>query len=644
MAESPPAEFSGQTKSGGTHSPLLAFLHTETGSSALLLAAALAAVVWANVDPSGYESLWRSHLSFQFDTHRLSLPLREWVNSGLMTLFFFVVGLEARREFDMGELRDRKRLALPLAAGVSGMVVPVCFYLAVNSGQPSVHGWGAAMSTDTAFALGTLAVLGQRMPQGLRVFILTIAVVDDFLALGVIAVSYSSRIAWTPLFAALAIFCAAVLARVLRVRRSLVYSLLAATAWVALLKSGVDPVVIGLAMGLLPYAAPASRSRLEYASGLFRLFREQPTPELARSVRAGLASALAPNERLQRLYHPWTSYVVVPLFALANAGIPVSASLLSQAVASPVALGIFFGFLLGKPLGILGASATATWLSRGRVQPPAGWGAVAVGGTLSGAGFTVSLLIAARAFHGPELEQAKAGVLGAIIASFALSWAVTGAIGILPHRARLRALVGKAEAIVDLAVPVDPDRDHVRGPRSGPVTVVEYGDYECIYCGRAEPVIRDLLGSFADVRYVWRHLPLTDVHVHAQLAAEAAEAAASQGFYWQMHDLLITHQGSLQLADLRRYAAEIGLDVERFEQDVQKRVGAARVAEDVESADLSGVAGTPTFFINGLRHHGAYDIDSLSAAVQAARQQTQVGNWRGRTDPKQTPGPPRRLP
>ncbi|NEB92767.1 Na+/H+ antiporter NhaA [Streptomyces bauhiniae] len=634
MPTPPPVELCGQTESRwDARSPLRAFLRTETGSSAFLLAAAATALIWANADPSGYDSFWHTHLLFQIGSSTVSLPLREWVNSGLMTLFFFVLGLEARREFDLGELRELRRLALPLAAGVCGMAVPVCVFLAFNAGQPSAHGWGTAMSTDTAFALGVLAVLGRRMPQGLRVFILVISVVDDFLALGAIAVAYSARIAWTPLFVALALLCVVLVARSLKVRRGLVYALLAAGAWLALLESGVDPVVVGLAMGLLTYAGPASRSDLEHASGLFRLFREQPTPELERSLREGIASALSPNERLQRLYHPWSSYVVVPLFAVANAGIPVSAALLSHAVASPVTLGVFFGFVLGKPVGIVGAAAAVTWLTRGRVQPPAGWGAVVVGGALSGAGFTVSLLIAARAFHGAELEEAKVGVLGAIVASFVLSWALTGAIGRLPRRARLRALVGRAEGIVDLAVPVDPDRDHIRGPRSGPVTVVEYGDYECTYCGRAEPVIRHLLGSFADVRYVWRHLPLTDVHEHAQLAAEAAEAAALQEGYWPMHDLLLTHQGSLQLADLRRYAEEIGLDTERFEQDVRARAGAARVAEDVESADISGVAGTPTFFVNGLRHHGAYDVGSLSAAVRAARQRAQVGEWRAETGP-----------
>ncbi|MCO8307711.1 Na+/H+ antiporter NhaA [Streptomyces hygroscopicus] len=621
---SAPGDYTGQSAGEDSRTPLRDFLRTETGSAAVLVAAALAALVWANTAPAAYASFWQTHLSVRIGALGPSLPLRAWVNSGLMTLFFFVIGLEARREFDMGELRDRRRLALPLAAGISGMLVPVAVYLAVNAGRTSAHGWGAAMSTDTAFALGMLAVVGRRMPSGLRVFILTITVVDDFLALGVIAFVYSGRVSWSALLVAVGVFAVILLVRGLGVRRGVVYALLALAAWGALLTSGVDPVVIGLAMGLLTYAYPAARADLEHATGLFRRFREQPTPELERSVRAGLASALSPNDRLQGMYHPWTSYVVVPLFALANTGISLSADQLGRAFTSPVTLGILLAFVLGKPVGIAGATGLAHVLGRGRVRLPIGWGAVAAGGTLAGVGFTVSLLIATLAFHGTRLEDAKVGILSAVIGSFLTSRLVTGIVAALPHRARQRALLGNAETIIDLAVPVDPDRDHVRGPRHAPVTVVEYGDYECPYCGQAEPIVRELLGGFGDVRYVWRHLPLTDVHVHAQAAAEAAEAAAVQGRYWEMHDLLLSHQGALRLDHLRGYAADIGLDVGRFERDVRSHRGAPRVAEDVESADLSAVAGTPTFFVNGRRHHGAYDIGSLSAAVRAARERAAV--------------------
>jgi protein-disulfide isomerase len=189
----------------------------------------------------------------------------------------------------------------------------------------------------------------------------------------------------------------------------------------------------------------------------------------------------------------------------------------------------------------------------------------------------------------------------------------------LPRRLRIRALLGTAEAMVDLAEPVDPERDRIRGPADAPVTVLEYGDFECPYCGQAEPVLRELLRDFGDVAYVWRHLPLNDVHPRAQQAAEAAEAAAQQGAFWEMHDLLLERQDALALDDLLGYAEELGLDVERFEEDLRTRVGAPRVAEDVDSADLSGVSGTPTFFVDGRRHYGAYDIATLSAAVKAAR-------------------------
>ncbi|MFJ2884816.1 Na+/H+ antiporter NhaA [Streptomyces sp. NPDC087305] len=619
-------DYMGQTSCGDdTRSPLRDFLRTETGSAAVLVAAALVALVWANAAPSAYETFWETHLSVRLGSHGVSLDLREWVNSGLMTLFFLVVGLEARREFDMGELRERRRLALPVVAGASGMLVPIAIYLAINSGHGSASGWGAVMSTDTAFALGMLAVVGRHMPPGLRVFLLTITVVDDFLALVVIAVFYSDHIAVPALLVAVAIFAVVVVLRRFRVRRGPLYALLGVVAWVALLKSGVDPVVIGLAMGLITYAYPAGRDDLERATGLFRLFREQPTPELERDVRAGIASAISPNDRLQRMYHPWASYVVVPLFALANAGLHLSGEQLARAFTSPVALGILIGYVVGKPLGIVASTALTSALSRGRIRPPVGWGAVTAGGTLAGVGFTVSLLIATLAFDGTTLEDAKTGILSAVVCSFIVGRLVTGAIGLLPPQIRPRVLFGRAETIVDLSVPVDPDRDHLRGPRHAPVTVVEYGDYECPYCGQAEPVVRELLGAFGDeVRYVWRHLPLTDVHTHAQLAAEASEAAALQGGYWEMHDLLLSHQGALRFNDLRDYAGQIGLDIARFARDMMAHAGAGHVAEDVESADLSGVAGTPTFFVNGRRHHGAYDIEGLSQAVRAARERAAV--------------------
>jgi protein-disulfide isomerase len=402
------------------------------------------------------------------------------------------------------------------------------------------------------------------------------------------------------------------------VRVGLVYFVLGVGAWVGLLKSGVEPVVVGLAMGLLVYAFPVERSSLERATERFREFREQPTAELARVAGVEIRAATSGNERLQRLFHPWTSYAIVPLFALANAGIAIDGGFLARGFTSPITLGILLGYVVGKPVGILGFSWLLTRLTRRRLRPPVGWMAVAGGGTIAGIGFTIALLVATLAFDGSQLEEAKLGILSAALGAALITWLLFRATALLPRRLRIHALLGTAEPITDLYIDVDPERDHIRGPLVAPVTVLEYGDFECPYCGRAEPVVRELLREFVDVRYVWRHLPLSDVHPRAQLAAEAAEAAANQGAFWQMHDLLLSHQDALRPDDLMVYGEQLGLDVERFTDDLREHTGAARVADDVDSADLSGVSGTPTFFINGRRHHGAYDIKTLSAAVRVA--------------------------
>jgi Na+/H+ antiporter NhaA len=614
------ARFSGRTAWAlQLKTPLREFLRTETGGAALLLAATLLALIWANVDASSYESVWGTRLSIRVGGSELSQDLREWVNTGLMTLFFFVVGLEARREFDMGELRDRRRLALPLVAGVGGMLVPIAIFLTINAGRPSVHGWGAAMSTDTAFALGMLTLAASHLPARMRTYLLTVTVVDDLVALIVIGIFYSRHVRPMALLVTLAIFAVILVVRIRGQRHGIVFAMLGVAAWVAMFESGVEPIVVGLIMGLLVYASPAARDDLQRASDLFRLFREQPTAELARTATGGLASAISPNERLQLLYHPWTSYVIVPLFALANAGITISGGLLGRAFTSPITLGILFAYVLGKPLGITGSSWLVNRLTRGRVEVPVGWAAVVGGGAIAGIGFTVSLLIATLAFSGTELEEAKLGILSSALVASALTWAIFRVTRMLPKKLKLRALLGTADAIIDLAAPVDPERDHIRGSDDAPVTVVEYGDFECPYCGQAEPVVRELLADFGDVRYVWRHLPLHDVHPAAQLAAEASEAAAEQGMFWEMHDLLLDCQDKLRVRDLIGYAGDLGLDVERFSADLKRHLGAAHVAEDLDTADLSGVTGTPTFFINGRRHHGAYDIETLSAAVRSAR-------------------------
>ncbi|MEA2496976.1 MAG: hypothetical protein QOJ29_4887, partial [Thermoleophilaceae bacterium] len=563
--------------------------------------------------------------SIQLGGHTLSLDLRHWVNDGLMALFFFVVGLEARREFDLGELRDRHRMPLPALAALGGMTVPVAIYLAFNAGDASADGWGVAMSTDTAFALGVLALVGPRFSNRLRAFVVTVVVVDDLLALGVIAFAYTHNLDVSPLLVAVALFGVILVVRALRIRRGALYALLGVATWVAMHESGIDPVIVGLAMGLMTYAYTASREDLERASDLFRDFREQPTPELARSASRGLELAISPNDRLAQRFHPWSSYVIVPLFALANAGIQVNGEFLRVAFSSSITLGILIGYVVGKPVGVLTGAWVAERITGGRVKLPIGRGALAGASAAAGIGFTVSLLIASRAFDGQQLDEAKLGVLCAAAGSSLLAALVFKTIDRLPYKRRLKLLVGRSEELIDLSEDVDADEDHVRGPEDAPVTIVEYGDFECPYCGRAEPTIRELLSDLGeDIRYVFRHLPLNDVHPHAQLAAEAAEAAGEQGRFWEMHDLLFEHQDALRPRDIVRYANELELDAERFRRELKNHEHAGRVARDVESAELSGVSGTPTFFINGQRHHGAYDIATLKSAVKAARARTLV--------------------
>jgi protein-disulfide isomerase len=329
--------------------------------------------------------------------------------------------------------------------------------------------------------------------------------------------------------------------------------------------------------------------------------------------------------------------VIVPLFALANAGIHVNGQLLGDAATSPITLGILFGYVVGKPAGIIAATwlASRPWL--GGLRRSLSWPTIAGGGAVAGIGFTVSLLVSSRAFHGRQLEEAKLGVLGAAVLASLLAWIVFRVVERLPAPIRARQLAGTADELLDLSDDVDPERDHIRGSEDAPVTLLEYGDYQCPYCGQAEVVVRELLDSFGDeLRYVWRHLPLNDVHPDTQMAAEAAEAAAAQGAFWRMHDMLLANQDALRAPDLTRYAEQLGLDVERFWDDLRSRKHAPRITEDVASADASGVAGTPTFFINGRRHRQAYDIETLTAAVRAARNRARLLDAAGPQQERET--------
>ena len=606
------------TRAGRLAAPIREFISTQNSSAVVLLGATLLALAWANSPWSdSFEQLWTTDFSLRLGTNELALDLRHWVNDGLMAFFFFVVGLEIRREFDMGDLRERRRVATPVLAAIGGMAAPALLYLAVNAGEPTARGWGIAMGTDTAFALGILTLVGGRASARVRTFLLTLVIVDDIVALAVIALAYTGDVSARALAVAAALYLIILLLRRAGVKHGVPYLLVGLGVWLATLASGVHATIAGVAVGVLATAHPPTRSDLQRAGALWRLFREQPTPAYARTASRSLATTISPNERLQYLFHPWTSYVIVPLFALANAGVHIDGEVLRHAAGSSVAIGIMLGLVIGKPLGILGMTALVTRSRFGGLPLTVPWPPLVGAATVAGVGFTVSLLIADISFEGQDLEDAKLGILAASIIASALAWAVFWVIERLPSRIASAGRSRLVEPLVDLTDPVDPSVDHLRGPADARITLVEYGDFECPYCGEAEPVIRQLVETFGgDLAFVFRHLPLTDVHEHAELAAEAAEAAAAQGKFWEMHDLLMVNGTALTFEDLVGYAGQIGADVERFARDLAARRHALRVLRDTAGAEESSVTGTPTFFINGRRHHGPYDLQSLEAALQ----------------------------
>ncbi|MBX6766172.1 MAG: Na+/H+ antiporter NhaA [Actinomadura rubrobrunea] len=595
---------------------LRSFLRTEVGGTSVLLAATIAGLLWAN-SPFGdtYEAFWRTELAVRVGDRTAALDLRDLVNDGLMALFFFVIGLEISREVRIGQLRDRRLVAVPAVAALGGMAIPALVYTAFNAGGPGAAGWGIPLASDTAFVLGVLAVIGSRCPEPLRAFLLTLAVVDDIGAILVVALFYTESLSAGALAAAVLLTGLIFAARWLRLWRAPAYLVLGLGVWAAMLKSGVHPTLAGILLGALVVVYAPSGYKMLRANELLRELSRDPSPELAVEAGRTVQRTVSVNERLQLLLHPWTSYVIVPIFALANAGVRLDGETLRAAASSPVALGVAVGLLAGKFAGIVVGTWLPLRLDWGDLPGRLVWGQVLGGAAVSGIGFTVSLFITDLAFaDDPALQnQAKIGILAGSLLSAGFGWVVfrlawnRGAVCASPTR--------EADIPVE-AEPLPPvtDADHVRGPAEAPVTLVEYGDYECPYCGRAHPILEELRERYGDrLRIVFRHFPLSEVHPRAMAAALAAEAAADQGRFWEMHDTLFRNQLALSDSDLTAYAESMGVslwtDVERHRR---------RITADMEGGERSGVGGTPTFFINGELYEGRHEVDAFSAAIDAA--------------------------
>lgn len=596
--------------------PVRDFLRTESGSAGLLLISAVIALIWANSPwSSSYVSLWHTVFSINFGSHVLSMTLYHWINDAFMVVFFFVIGLELRHEISVGDLRQKRRLILPMLGAVGGLVVPAIIYLIIAPGGDAAHGWGVVIGTDTAFLLGALALVGPHSSTQLRIFLLSMTIGDDLLAVAIIGAVYSDSINVVAIVVAVGFLAAIALLGRFGAWQNLAYVVAGLGAWLATIKSGLHPSITGMIAGLLVVSHAPRRAALDRAAELVKSFRQAPVARAGLSARRSLQRAVSVNERFQDVLHPWTSFLIVPVFALANAGVDLRGGLLVDAFTSKVMWAVFAGLVLGKPLGVAIFALIGQRLGVGELPRGLGPGQIIAGGALSGMGFSVSLLIAALAFQDPVLrDEATVGVLLACAVSVFTGWVAfkfaATVLGETPTR---------LPELLDM--PVDPARDHITGPVDAPLTLVEYADFECGFCGAATTVISELRAHFGDrLRYVFRHLPLADVHPNAVLAAQAAEAAGAQGRFWGMYRLLFQNQDELELEDLIGYAGRLGLDTEVFARALSDDTFGDRVREDVISAEASGARGTPTFFIGDRRHTGPWDAATLERALDAYAQ------------------------
>jgi NhaA family Na+:H+ antiporter len=391
--------------------PVREFLRIETAGSALLLGAALIALIWANSPWAGsYDSFWHTHVTLDLGILRLDESLQHWVNDALMVIFFFVVGLEIKYELVQGDLRDPKTAALPIVAALGGMVVPALIYVAILGGAEGSNGWGIPMATDIAFAVGVLGLLGRRIPSPARLFLLTLAIVDDIGAIVVIAVFYTSDLNLTALAIALLLLGLMVMMRVLRIWAIWAYVVVGALVWLATLESGVHATLAGVAIALITPTVPLLEEKVAREYAQKALADHELDADESHRLRFLLDESVPVVERLQTRLHPVSAFFVLPVFALANAGVAVGGGVFGEALTSAIGLGIAFGLVVGKPIGIVLFAFVAVKLGLGRIPDHTGWRMMTGLGFVAGIGFTVSLFIAGLSFPGEELMTAEAQI------------------------------------------------------------------------------------------------------------------------------------------------------------------------------------------------------------------------------------------
>ena len=417
--------------------PIQQFIHIQGISSIFLLAAAVAALIWANSPwHDSYHHVWEMELTLS----QLRLPFHAWINDALMAIFFFLVGMEIKHEIVHGELADMRQAALPIFAALGGMIVPAVLYALLNHGTDGQHGWGIPMATDIAFSLGVLGMV-KGVPAELKILLLTLAIADDIGAIAVIAIFYSGSLDGGPLMVGLVLLGLIAALQKLGISQPILYFVLAVGFWVAILRSGIHATIAGVILGfMVPTTAPFSLKEFQdIGAGMVVRFRraladgdEKTAKNLLGSFEVLVQSTESVSERLTRILNDWVSFLVLPLFALANAGVTFSGGILRELLTSRVAWGVLLGLIIGKPLGVLGLSKLAVRLGLAQLPKGVNWRQVGGVGMLAGIGFTVSIFISSLAFDSDlYLAEAKTAVLAASV--------IAGVLGYLGLRERATA-------------------------------------------------------------------------------------------------------------------------------------------------------------------------------------------------------------
>lgn len=577
------------------------FFHSETYAAFALISATLIALLWANFGGESYSHFWHTEAGFDIAGMSLHFTFHEWVDEGLMTFFFFMVGLDVRRDLTLGELRNPRNAILPAAAAIGGLLIPALIYIFMSRGSGFEGAWGTVISTDTAFALGMLALIGPRNAPRLRAFLLAFAVIDDIGALSVIAIFYTEDLNVQALgFVALGLLVIWLLAR-WGVWRSSPYIVAGIFTWYAMYSSGIHATLAGVLIALLMPVYATRRADADEASRIFDIYRQTPIPVVAVTARDTLAKSIPLNQRLSDFLPGYVNYLVVPLFALANAGIVVTADSFSAAMGSAVTWGVIAGLVLGKLLGVVLGAGLVFWLLPSTRQPGLDLPRVAGIGALSGMGFTISLLVANMAIDDPVVQtQARMGVL--------LATGLALLLATIIFRLGDRFVPLEAAEGDVLARPYDPETDHLYGRVDAPIHLVFYRAYNPSHAnqtGKAFLRTMEEMEESHQVAFTLRHKATEGISLYIALAIEAATA---QGLYSPfLFEVIrgVEENPNFDCEGVREVARKVGVDVEEMDRRIQSGADLAKVERDrqdlpeelVESDDV-------IFYINGRRFDG----------------------------------------